>query len=129
MSFGEPTIRLDMVLNLTRKIKKVYPHLRVRLDTDGLMRLRNRDREVLGELNDAGIDSISISLNAENEEKYERLCNPSLAGAYKAVINFAKDSRKHFNRVTITVLNVGEIDISKCRRIAEALDCDFKVRG
>jgi TatD family-associated radical SAM protein len=60
--FGEPTVRLDIVLGLTRKIRREYPHLKIRLDTDGLAQLRNGDREVARELKDAGIDSVSISL-------------------------------------------------------------------
>ena len=44
--FGEPTIRLDAVLNITRKIKTKYPSLLIRLDTDGLAQLRNKDRKV-----------------------------------------------------------------------------------
>jgi len=99
------------------------------LDTDGLAQLRSSDREVARELKDAGIDSVSISLNAEDEEKYEELCNPSLLGAYQAVIDFAKDCKKHFLHVRLTVVNIEKIDIIKCRRIAESLGCDFKVRG
>lgn len=127
--FGEPTIRLDMVLNVTRKIKKEYPYLIVRLDTDGLAQIRNKDMDVARELKDAGIDSVSISLNAESREKYDELCKPSVTGAYRAVIDFTKDCKKYFSHVRLTVVKVEVIDISKCKRIAEELDCDFKVRG
>lgn len=122
-------MRLDAVLDVTRRVKKRYPNLKVRLDTDGLAQLRDRDREVAKELKDAGVDFVSISLNAEDEEKYEELCNPSLPGAYQAVIDFAKDCKKHFLQVRLTVVNIEKIDIIKCRRIAESLGCDFKVRG
>lgn len=127
--FGEPTMKLDEVLDVSRRIKTKYQHLKVRLDTDGLAQLRNRNREVAKELKDAGIDSVSISLNAENEEKYEELCNPSLPGAYQAVLDFAKDCKKHSLQVRLTVVNVEKINIVECRRIAESLGCDFKVRG
>ena len=122
-------MRLDAVLDVTRRVKMRYPHLKVRLDTDGLAQLRDRDSEVAKELKDAGVDSVSISLNAEDEEKYEELCNPSLLGAYQAVLDFAKDCKKHFLHVRLTVVNIEKIDIIKCRRIAESLGCDFKVRG
>jgi len=127
--FGEPTIRLDMVLDLTRRIKERYPDLKIRLDTDGLAQLRNSDREVARELKDAGIDSVSISLNAESKEKYDEICKPTLTGAYQAVLNFAKDCRRHFSLVRLTVVDVQGIDISKCKGIAEQLGCDFKIRG
>lgn len=122
-------MRLDAVLDVTRRVKKTYPNLKVRLDTDGLAQLRDRDSEVAKELKDAGVDSVSISLNAENKEKYEEFCNPSLPGAYQAVLDFAKDCKKHSLHVRLTVVNIEKIDIIKCRRIAESLGCDFKVRG
>lgn len=127
--FGEPTMRLDTVVDLTRRIKKTYPHLRVRLDTDGLAQLRNQDRKVAKELRDIGIDSISISLNAEAEEKYERLCRPSLPGSYQAMLDFARDCRKYFTQVRLTVVSFGDVDLSQCKGIAESLDCSFQVRG
>jgi len=126
--FGEPTIRLDTVLDLTRRIKQEHPHLKIRLDTDGTAQLRNSDREVARELRDAGIDSVSISLNAESKEKYDELCKPSLTGAYHAVLDFAKDCRRYFSQVRLTVVKVEGIDISKCKGIAEQLGCDFKIR-
>jgi len=127
--FGEPTIRLDVLLVLTRKIKQEHPHLKIRLDTDGLAQLRNKDREVARELKDAGIDSVSISLNAESKDKYDELCKPSLAGAYQAVLDFAKDCKRYFSSVRLTVVDVQGVDISKCKGIAEQLGCDFKIRG
>ena len=127
--FGEPTIRLDMVLDLTRRIKERYPNLKIRLDTDGLAQLRNSDREVARELKDAGIDSVSISLNAESKEKYDEICKPTLTGAYQAVLNFAKDCRRQFSLVRLTVVDVQGIDVSKCKGIAEKLGCAFKIRG
>jgi TatD family-associated radical SAM protein len=127
--YGEPTIRLDTVIDVTKRIRKTYPNLKIRLDTDGLAQLRNRTREVAKELRDAGIDSISVSLNAETEEKYKQLCRPSLPRSYPTVLDFAKDCRRHFAEVRLTVVNVENIDIAKCRAIAESLGCDFKVRG
>jgi TatD family-associated radical SAM protein len=127
--FGEPTIRLDDVVDLAMRIRKGYPNLKVRLDTDGLAQLRNKDREVARELKDAGIDSVSISLNAESEEKYVELCRPSLLGSYQAVLDFARDCKKYFSQVMLTVVNFRDIDICKCKEIAQALGCNFRVRG
>jgi TatD family-associated radical SAM protein len=126
--FGEPTVRLDMVLELTRMIKEIYPYLHIRLNTDGLVQLQNVNREVAKELKKAGIDSISISLNAENQEKYNKLCKPSLFGAYEAVLDFTKDCKAIFSHVRLSVVNISDINIQKCKIIADNLDCEFLIR-
>jgi TatD family-associated radical SAM protein len=126
--FGEPTVRLDMVIELTKMIKEKHPYLFVRLNTDGLAQLQYVNREVARELKEAGMDSISISLNAENQEKYNKLCKPSLLGAYEAILDFIKDCKKIFSHVRLSVVNVSDINIQKCKRIADQLDCDFFVR-
>lgn len=126
--FGEPTVRLDMVLELTRMIKENHPYLHIRLNTDGLAQLQNINRKVAKELKEAGMDSISISLNAENQEKYDELCKPSLTGTYEAVIDFTKDCRDIFSNVRLSVVNVPDINIQKCKRIADELDCEFLIR-
>jgi len=127
--FGEPTTKLDLVLEVTRRIKERYPHIQVRLDTDGQAQLRYRSRSVVKELKEAGVDSVSISLNAENEEKYNLLCNPLYPDAYNAVIQFARDCAKHFPKVRLSVVGGTDVDILKCRKIAEEMNCRFIVRG
>jgi len=126
--FGEPTVRLGIVLSLTRRIKVEYPHMGVRLDTDGLAQFRSKEREVASELKEAGVDSVSISLNADNESKYNELCRPALPESYQAVLRFARDCKKHFSKIRLTVPSVPSVDIDRCARIAEELGCEFKVR-
>jgi cyclic pyranopterin phosphate synthase len=126
--FGEPTIRLDVVLEVTRRIRSKYPSLKVRLNTDGLGQLINKERSVAAELKDAGISSVSISLNAESAEKYGVICSPSLVGAYQAVLDFARGCKIHLSEVILTVVEVEGVDISQCKRIAGKLGCEFKVR-
>ncbi|OGD54813.1 hypothetical protein A3K80_00875 [Candidatus Bathyarchaeota archaeon RBG_13_38_9] len=126
--FGEPTVRLDMVLELTRMIKEIYPYLHLRLNTDGLAQLQHVNRKVTKELKEAGMNSISISLNAETQEKYNALCKPSLIGAYEAVLDFTKECKDIFSHVRLSVVNVSDINIQKCKKIADKLDCEFLIR-
>ncbi|MFQ6074671.1 MAG: TatD family nuclease-associated radical SAM protein [Candidatus Bathyarchaeia archaeon] len=126
--FGEPTIRLDLVLSITRRIKEKYPSVRVRLDTDGQAQLRYRSRDVPRELRAAGVDVVSISLNAESEEKYNVMCKPTLPGAYHAVLKFAEECKKYFTTVRLSVVGGTQADISKCMKMAEELGCDFLMR-
>jgi len=126
--FGEPTTRLDLVLDLTRKMKEKYPHVQIRLDTDGQAQLRYKSRNVAKELKEAGVDMVSISLNAENQEKYDALCNPAYPGAYKAVLEFAKECKKHSLAVRLSVVGSTDVNILECKKIADELNCEFVVR-
>jgi GTP 3',8-cyclase len=124
---GEPTLRFDVVLALTRWLKS--RNLRVRLDTNGHAALIYPEKDVVSELKKAGIDSISVSLNAESEEKYNELCKPVHKNAYGAVLSFVQEARKAGIDTRVTVVDVSEIDLEKCRELAKELDCEFHIRA
>ena len=124
---GEPTLRFDVVLAITHWLKS--RNIRVRLDTNGQAALINPRRDVVSELKSAGIDAISVSLNAESEEKYNKLCRPIHKNAYNAVLEFVKEARKAGINTRVTVVNVPEIDLEKCKKLADELDSDFHIRA
>jgi radical SAM protein, TatD family-associated len=124
---GEPTLRFDVVLAITHWLKS--RNIRVRLDTNGQAALINPGRDVVSELKSAGIDAISVSLNAESEEKYNKLCRPIHKNAYNAVLEFVKEARKAGINTRVTVVNVPEIDLEKCKKLADELDSDFHIRA
>jgi len=109
-------------------MKEKYPHVQIRLDTDGQAQLRYKSRNVAKELKEAGVDMVSISLNAENQEKYDALCNPAYPGAYKAVLEFAKECKKHSLAVRLSVVGSTDVNILECKKIADELNCEFVVR-
>ncbi len=124
---GEPTLRFDIVLAVTRWLKS--RNIRVRLDTNGQAALINPGIDVVSELKAAGIDSISVSLNAESEEKYNKLCRPIHKNAYNAVLEFIRGARKAGISTRVTVVNVSETDLEKCKKLADKLDSDFHIRA
>ncbi|MGB9940064.1 TatD family nuclease-associated radical SAM protein [Methanosarcina sp.] len=124
---GEPTLRLDVVLAVTRWLKS--RNIRVRLDTNGQAALINPGRDVISELKTAGIDSVSVSLNAESEEKYNKLCRPIHKNAYGAVLDFIRGAKRAGISTRVTVVNVSEIDLEKCKKLADELDSDFHIRA
>lgn len=124
---GEPTLRFDVVLTVTRWLKS--QNLRVRLDTNGQVALLNPGIDVILELKNAGIDAISVSLNAESEETYNKLCRPIHKNAYRAVLDFIKNAKKAGIKTRVTVVNVHEIDLEKCEKLAKNLDVEFHVRS
>jgi TatD DNase family protein len=92
----------------------------IRINTDGLASLVH-GRDVTPEL--AGrVDALSISMNAHNEEIYNRHCRPKkeYPGAFNAMLDFARCAKAHVPSVTLTAIDGLEgVDIDACRRIAE----------
>jgi cyclic pyranopterin phosphate synthase len=124
--FGEPTCRFDMVLRITEWLHKRGVH--VRLDTNGHAALMHPGRDVVAELKAAGLHAVSVSLNAETEEKYNRLCRPTLEGSYPALLDFTKKAVMAGLRTRMTVVGKQDINLGECERIATGLGASFKVR-
>ena len=125
--FGEPLMRLEQVLEVSRYLKDNY-NTRIRLNTNGQANLiygRN-----IVPLLEGLVDSVSISLNAKNAEDYQRLCKPEYGEeAYYSVLDFIKECREYIPEVTITVVDVIPAeDIRKCEVIAAELGVKFRVR-
>jgi TatD DNase family protein len=125
--FGEASRRLGVVLELTRRLKAAGV-ARVRLDTDGLASLRE-GRDVVPELEAAGLDALSVSLNAADAATYARLC-PSSYGesAYPAVKAFIASGVASRLEVTASAVGVAGLSEAGCRAVAEALGARFKWR-
>ncbi len=124
--FGEPTCRFDTVLQITSWLHK--KGIRVRLDTNGHAALMYPDRDVVSELKTAGLYAVSVSLNAESEEIYDKLCKPAFEGSYRALLDFTKKAIELGIKTRMTVVSQPGIDIHKCERIATGLGATFKAR-
>ncbi len=121
---GEPLMRLDAVKEVSKWIKQ--KHGRVRINTNGHGNLINK-RNILPELKGL-IDSVSISLDADSEEKYQDLCKPAFKNAFESILSFIKEAKKYIPEVMVTVVDIPEIDLDKCRAIAEELGVELRVR-
>src|SRR5512142_3164065 len=116
--FGESTRRLAVVLELTRRLKAAGVP-RVRLDTDGLASLRE-GRDVPPELAAAGLDAVSVSLNAADAATYATLC-PSRYGAeaFPAVKAFIRSALPCIPEVSASAVAVPGLSEEDCRAVAE----------
>jgi len=124
---GEPTRRLGVVLDIVGRLKAAGVR-RVRLDTDGLASVRE-GREVPPLLASAGLDAVSVSLNAPDAATYARLC-PSRLGeaAWHGVRAFVRAAVACIPEVTATAVAVPGLSEAACRREAEALGARFRWR-
>jgi TatD DNase family protein len=124
---GEPTRRLEVLLDLSRRLRAVGAR-RIRVDTDGLASLRE-GKNVPALLAAAGVDAVSVSLNAPDAETYARIC-PSRYGAaaYDAVKEFIREATKYIPDVTATVVTVPGVDVEACRKITDSLGAKLRVR-
>ncbi|HEX3030773.1 MAG TPA: TatD family nuclease-associated radical SAM protein [Bacillota bacterium] len=123
--FGEPLSRVDAVVELATALRKYGVPLRI--NTNGQANLIHGYNVVprLGGL----IDCISISLNAENPEKYQKICNSKFGlSAYQAVLDFTALCIGVIPRVVLTVVERDDISIEACRKLALELGAEFRVR-
>jgi len=123
--YGEPLLRLDVVKAVSGEVKRMGG--KVRIDTNGHANLIYK-RNVLPEL--AGlVDAVSVSLNAQNAELYEKLTQPKFGiAAYEAVKDFIREAKKYIPDVTATAVSAPGVDVEACRRIADELGAKFRVR-
>lgn len=125
--FGEPTERLDVILEITKWLKQYSKMLPVRVNTNGLGNLLNPGRNAAKEMKSAGITKVSVSLNAQNEEVYNEICRPRLDHSYIAIIEFINQAKQELE-TEVTAITTPEVDIDEIGRIAEEMGVKFRVR-
>ena len=125
--FGEPLERLDIVLEVTKRVKKKY-WKPVRINTNGQGCLLNKGRDVVRELKETGVDKVNVSLNAHNKKIYNQICKPVFEDAYENVIEFIKKVKEKGLEIEATSVSIPEIKISKVKEIAKQIGVKFSVR-
>ena len=127
--YGEPMLKLDIIKEVSRYIKKNYPDIKIRVNTNGHANLVYK-RNILPELKGL-IDKFSISLNGENEEIYNKISLPKLENAYNAVKDFIKESVNQGFDTTATIVTHYKdynVNIEKCMEITKKLGAKFRER-
>lgn len=122
--YGEPLLRLDAVKSVASWVKGKGG--KVRINTNGHGNLIHK-RNILPELQGL-VDSISISLDAQDEETYNRICRPAFKNAFNEVVNFIREAKKYIPDVTATVVTAEGVDVDKCREITDSLGVKLRVR-
>ncbi len=122
--YGEPLSRLEVVKGVASWIKK--HHGRVRVNTNGQANLIH-GRNIVPELKGL-VDSISISLDAQDEETYVKICRPVFPHAFRGVLEFIRAAKEVIPEVRTTVVAMDGVSVDKCRAIAGELGVGFTVR-
>ena len=126
--YGEPTERLDVLLETARYIKSKY-NIPIRINTNGLSDLiwgRSTAPQLKGL-----IDVVSISLNATNKEDYLKTVRPKFGiGSYDAMLQFAKDCTRYVPEVVMTIVDVVTTpeEQEQCKEIARSVGAKLRIR-
>lgn len=125
--YGEPLMRLSEVIYLCKNIKEISD-IPIRVNTNGQADLIHGE-PTASQLSGL-VDIISISLNAQNAENYNEYCKPVFGeDSFYAVTHYALDCKKYILKVILSVVdNISPEEIEECRKIAESLGVDFRVR-
>ena len=126
--FGEPTEALDVLLKTARFVKDHYQKP-VRINTNGLGNLiHGRDIPPSFE---GLIDTLSISLNTPDPEKYLQIVRPKFGEAsHDAMLEFAKSSKKYVPNVVLTTVSttLTSEEEEQCRQICQNLGVTYRIR-
>ncbi len=126
--YGEPTERLDVLLETAAYLRSREHCPRLRLNTNGLGDLIH-GRSIAKELCYA-LDCISISLNAPTEEEYMKVTRPKFANAFEGLQKFTKDcvkaNRAEIIMSVVDVITPEQIEASK--KLAAKLGAKLRVR-
>ena len=109
--YGEPLQRLDTVKVISRWVKEQGG--RVRINTNGHANLIHK-RNILPELGGI-VDSISISLDAHNEETYNKICKPVYKNAFNEILQFTRLAKGVIPEVKVSVVALEDVDLDKCK--------------
>ncbi|KMO86802.1 radical SAM protein [Megasphaera cerevisiae DSM 20462] len=129
--FGEPTMRLDDVVTLLRYVKKNHPDIATRINTNGLSDL-NYHRDTAPDFDGHILDTVSISLNASNKERYLALTRSQFGiQSYEAMLDFAQQCKRYVPQVILTVVDhvENQEEIDKCRDICQQRGLNLRVRA
>ncbi len=126
--FGEPTMRLDDLVKLLTFIHQTYPKFKVRMNTNGLSDLEYGKKTAM--LFKGLLNTISISLNESNAEKYLEVTRSRFGiKSYKAMLDFAVDCKNYIPNVVVTIVDIiGEDEINACKKVCEEYSLNLRIR-
>ena len=132
--YGECTMRLEVLLTIGRALKAAqaagkYPPFKIRLNTNGLGNLIHH-RNIAPDLKSA-VDSVCVSLNAENENLWRQLMRPApgFENGFNSVLGFIRACvQEHFDRVCVSCVENTGANAVALRQLAIQCGAQFQER-
>ena len=127
--YGEPFLKKDMMKAFAQYLRENYPEIKIRVNTNGhanAIYKTNVAEEFKGLLDEA-----SVSLNSDNAEQYNEICQPKIENAFEAVKDFLQSCKaagiKTYASI-VTGFDKREINVENCEKIANELGAEFRNR-
>ena len=128
--YGEPTERLDALLEVASWLRANHPNLQIRINTNGLADL------IAGEPTAPRfkglVDTLSISLNTPNSDEYLAICRPRFGvAAYPAMLRFAEEAKEYVPKVVMSIVGEPVTSLEKqaaCQAICDRLGVSLRIR-
>ena len=126
--YGEPTERIDDILEVARRVKE-RSDLPIRINTTGQGSMI-AGYDITPKM--AGlIDVLSISLNTADAASYQKICHSRFGeAAYQGLLDFAKVATRYVPKVVLSVVDttIPPEEIERCREIAAECGVSLRVR-
>lgn len=125
--YGEPTERLDTLLEVAKYLKSVTD-TPVRINTNGLSDLsfQKDTAQMLAGL----IDSVSVSMNAGNAEHYLKITRNRFGiSSFDAMLQFAQNCKQYVGKVRLSIVDILDPEeIEDCKAISERIGVPLLIR-
>lgn len=126
--YGEPTEALELLCDAADFVKKNYPGIPTRLNTNGLSDLIN-EKPTAHLLKDR-IDTVSVSLNAPEKEDYLKVTRPKFGEkSFDEMLRFACECKQYVKKVMFTIVDIlPEKQIEDSKKLADSLGITLRIR-
>lgn len=127
--YGEPMLKFEVLKEVASYIKKNYPDIKIRVNTNGHANFVYK-RNIVPELKGL-VDEFSVSLNGATKEEYDEYSQPKFEEAYEEMKKFIKACSDENIPVVASVVEGykgSHLDLEKCEKIANELGAKFRVR-
>lgn len=126
--FGEPTERIDALIQIASYVKETYKKP-IRVNTNGLGSLIH-GKDIAPMFQDV-VDTVSISLNTPNAEEYYKLTRNRFGiESFDGMLDFAKKVSKYVPNVVLTTVEttISKEEEAQCQKICDELGVTYRIR-